>query len=77
MLPPPRSVDRDGQFVPDQHIVNNTGAIYAMGDAIMYAAMAWAITGDGTHAANVATWIDTWFVNPATVQTPNRKFNHS
>lgn len=47
--------------------------MYSMGDAIMYSAMAWAITGDGNFAANVAKWIDTWFVNNATAQTPNRK----
>lgn len=65
-------MDRDGQFVPDQHVVNNTGDFVALGDSVMYAAMAWVISGDGTHAANVAKWIDTWFINNATVQTPNR-----
>lgn len=64
-------VNRDGQFVPDQYSVNNRGDIYTIGDAVFYAAMAWSMTGDGVHAANIAHWIDTWFINNATAQTPN------
>ncbi|KAF8309087.1 chondroitin AC/alginate lyase [Clavulina sp. PMI_390] len=67
-------VDRDGQFVPDQHSVDNVGAFYLMGDAIFYSAMAWAITGDGSYAANIDHWIDTWFVNNATAMTPNLNY---
>lgn len=68
-------MDRDGQFVYDQHLVNNTGDISALGDAVVYASIAWAITGDGTHAANVAEWINAWFVDNSTAQTPNRTFH--
>lgn len=65
------SVDRDGKFVPDQHIVNDTGHFAALGDAVFYNAIAWAITGKGQYASNINNWIDAWFVNNASVQTPN------
>ena len=50
------AANRDGQFVYDQHIVNN-GDFSALGDAVMYASWS-TITGNDTHAANVAKWID-------------------
>ncbi|KAF8310500.1 chondroitin AC/alginate lyase [Clavulina sp. PMI_390] len=67
-------VNRDGQFVPDQHDVDNVGAFYDLDDAVFYSAMAWAITGDETHAANVDRWINTWFVNNATAMNPNLNY---
>lgn len=51
------AANRDGQFVYDQHIVNNTGDFSALGDAVMYASWS-TITGNDTHATNVAKWID-------------------
>ena len=51
------AANRDGQFVYDQHIVNNTGDFSALGDAVMYASWS-TITGNDTYAANVAKWID-------------------
>lgn len=64
-------VDRDGKFVPDQHIVNDTGHFAALGDAVFYNAIAWAITRNGTYASNINTWINTWFVDKDSAQTPN------
>ncbi|KAF8310497.1 chondroitin AC/alginate lyase [Clavulina sp. PMI_390] len=67
-------VDRDGQFVPDQYSVDNVGEFNNLDDAVFYSAMAWAITGDETHAANVDHWINTWFVNNATAMDPNLNY---
>lgn len=64
-------VDRDGQFVPDQHIVNDAGHFVALGDAVFYNAMAWSMTRKGTYASNINTWIKTWFVDQNSAQTPN------
>lgn len=63
--------NRDGQFTPDQHLINDTGEISALGDAVLYASMAWAISGDDVHAQNINHWIDVWFVQNATAMLPN------
>lgn len=42
-----------------------------MSDAVFYNAMAWVFTGSKKYSVNAAHYIDTWFVNPATAQTPN------
>ncbi|KZP34707.1 chondroitin AC/alginate lyase [Athelia psychrophila] len=66
--------DRDGLFNPDRLLVNNTGAFEAMSDAVLYNALAWVLTGATKYSANTAHYIDTWFVNNATAQTPNLEY---
>ncbi|KAF7982785.1 hypothetical protein HWV62_25691 [Athelia sp. TMB] len=67
-------VDRDGQFNPDRLLVNDTSAFQAMSDAVFYNTVAWVITGSSQYALNAAHFLDTWFINPATAQTPNLKY---
>lgn len=66
-------VNRDGQFVPDQHAISNIGDFNDMADAIVYSAISWVITGNDKYAQNVNKYINTWFVDKATAQNPNRK----
>jgi hypothetical protein len=66
--------DRDGMFNPDRLDVNNTGDFQAMSDAVFYNALAWVLTGSANYSANAANFVDTWFINPATSQTPNLQY---
>ena len=65
---------RDGMFNPDGRLVNDTGNFQAMSDAILYNAMAWVITGSANYSANVANYVKTWFIDPATSMTPNLNY---
>lgn len=65
---------RDGMFNPDRLLVNNTGDFQAMSDAVFYNALAWVLTGSSKYSANAAYFIETWFINPATYQTPNLQY---
>jgi len=67
-------VYRDGMFNPDRLLVNNTGDFQAMSDAVFYNTLAWVLTGSAKYSANAAHFIDTWFINPATSQTPNLQY---
>lgn len=51
--------------------MNDTGAFTAMSDAVLYNALAWAITDNATFATNVAHFIETWFVSADTRMLPN------
>ncbi|KAF7978761.1 hypothetical protein HWV62_25685 [Athelia sp. TMB] len=64
----------DGDFNPDRLLVNDTGAFEAMSDAVFYNTLAWALTGQSNYSQNAASYIDTWFINPATAQTPNLNY---
>lgn len=65
---------RDGLFNPDARLVNDTGIFQAMSDSVFFNSMAWVITGDNTYASNAATAIKTWFIDAATVMTPNLNY---
>lgn len=65
---------RDGQFNPDRLLVNNTGDFQAMSDAVLYNTLAWVLTGSSNYSANAAHYVDTWFINPDTAQTPNLQY---
>ncbi|KAF7982783.1 hypothetical protein HWV62_25687 [Athelia sp. TMB] len=67
--------DRDGMFNPDRLLVNNTGDFQAMSDAVFYNTLAWVLTGHSNYSANAAHYIDTWFLNPTTGQTPNLQYS--
>jgi hypothetical protein len=45
-----------------------------MSDAVLYNALAWAITGSSQYAANVASWINTWFIANDTYMSPNLNY---
>lgn len=46
-----------------------------MSDAVFYNTLAWVLTGSANYSANAAHYIDTWFINPATAQTPNLEYS--
>lgn len=54
--------------------MNDTSAFQAMSDAVFYNTVAWVLTGYHHYALNATFFIDTWFINPATAQTPNLKY---
>lgn len=66
--------NRDGMFNPDGRLVNDTGNFQAMSDAILYNALAWVLTGSSNYSANVANYVDTWFINPNTAMNPNLNY---
>ncbi|KZP15849.1 chondroitin AC/alginate lyase [Athelia psychrophila] len=67
-------VNRDGQFNPDRLLVNDTSAFQAMSNAVFYNTVAWVLTGSSNYASSAAHFLDTWFINPATAQTPDLKY---
>ena len=67
-------VTLDGQFNPDYRTVNNSGDFSAMSDAVLYNSLAWTINGSSLYASNVASWINTWFLAPATYMNPNLNY---
>ena len=67
-------VTLDGQFNSDYRTVNNSGDFSAMSDAVLYNALAWTINGSSLYASNVASWINTWFLAPATYMNPNLNY---
>jgi hypothetical protein len=67
--------ERDGMFNPDRLLVNDTGNFEAMSDAVFYNTLAWVLTGSSNYSANAAHYLDTWFINPDTAQTPNLQYS--
>ncbi|TCD62512.1 hypothetical protein EIP91_006786 [Steccherinum ochraceum] len=69
-------VSRDGQFNPDVRTsgMNNIGDFSDMSDAVFYNALAWAINGSSKYSANVAQFVDAWFINPDTAMNPNLNY---
>lgn len=45
-----------------------------MSDAVFYNALAWVLTGLSNYSTNAAYYVDTWFLNPDTAQTPNLEY---
>ncbi|OCH88737.1 chondroitin AC/alginate lyase [Obba rivulosa] len=67
-------VTRDGQFNPDARLVNDVGSFSDLADAVFYNALAWALDGQASHAASVASSIQTWFIEPKTAMNPNLNY---
>jgi hypothetical protein len=65
---------RDGQFNPDRLLVNDTGHFQAMSDAVFYNTLAWVITGSTNYSSAAVSFLDTWFINPASAMTPNLQY---
>ncbi|CAE6506729.1 unnamed protein product [Rhizoctonia solani] len=68
-------VRRDGKFNPDVRMVNDTGEFQAMADSIFYNALAWSFTKDRAFARNIASAINTWFIEPSTRMNPNLNYS--
>ncbi|EJD39569.1 chondroitin AC/alginate lyase [Auricularia subglabra TFB-10046 SS5] len=67
--------DRDGQFVPDVRLINDTGAFAGMSDAVFYNTLAWQITGKEAYAKKAVTDMRTWFIDEDTFMNPNLNFS--
>ncbi|KAG9100714.1 hypothetical protein FS749_013403 [Ceratobasidium sp. UAMH 11750] len=67
-------VRRDGEFNPDARMVNDTGAFQALSDSIFYNALAWSYTKDSKYSTNIANQINTWFLDPDKLMTPNLNY---
>ncbi|KAF8213268.1 alginate lyase-domain-containing protein [Mycena galopus ATCC 62051] len=65
---------QDGHVNPDVRILNDSGYINAVAQSILYNAVAYAQTKFSAHCKNVASFIDTFFVNPSTRMNPHMKF---
>ncbi|RPD61570.1 chondroitin AC/alginate lyase [Lentinus tigrinus ALCF2SS1-7] len=64
-------VSRDGLFNPDGRTINDIGEFEDMANAILYNALAWAINGSSVYSANVARFVNTWFLAADTAMTTN------
>ncbi|KAL7284680.1 chondroitin AC/alginate lyase [Trametes coccinea BRFM310] len=67
-------VTKDGQFNPDGRLINDVGAFGDLSDAVLYNALAWALDGNAVYSSNVAKFINTWFIDPATMMNPNLNY---
>lgn len=64
----------DGVFNPDRLTVNDTEHFEALADTVLYSALAWKINGSSTFSATAASYINTWFLDPATSMNPNLNY---
>ncbi|KZV85030.1 chondroitin AC/alginate lyase, partial [Exidia glandulosa HHB12029] len=67
--------DRDGVFVPDYRLINDTGSFAGMADAVMFNALAWQITGDDKYANKSVEFISTWYLDEDTYMAPNLNYS--
>jgi hypothetical protein len=65
---------RDGLFNPDGRLVNDTGAMQALGDAVLYQSISWVLTGSSNYSANAVRFVKTWFIDADTAMTPNLNY---
>ena len=65
---------RDGQFNPDAREVDDIGNFDDMANAVLFNALAWVINGSDSYAENVASWVNTWFLDDATGMNPNLNY---
>lgn len=66
---------RDGKFVPDVRLINDTGSYAGMCDAVFYNAFAWQITGEDRYADKAVSFIRTWFLDEETYMNPNLNYS--
>ncbi|KZV91347.1 chondroitin AC/alginate lyase [Exidia glandulosa HHB12029] len=67
--------DRDGKFVPDVRLVNDTGSFAGLCDAVFYNAIAWQITDNEDYAAKAVEFIRTWYLDDDTYMNPNLNYS--
>ena len=51
--------------------MNDIGSFGTLSDAVFYAGIAWALTGNPKYSTAVNNWIKVWFVDPDTIMNPN------
>lgn len=64
----------DGQVNPDVRTLNGPDAINNVAQAVIYSAVAYALTRSSVHSQNVAKWIKAFFLDSATKMNPNMNF---
>jgi len=64
----------DGKINPDARLINNIGDFDDMANAILFNALAWAITRSTAYSNRVVTYISTWFLDPETKMNPNLNY---
>ncbi|KAF8058672.1 chondroitin AC/alginate lyase [Lyophyllum atratum] len=69
-------VFRDGQFNPDARLIDDVGSFQALSDAVLYNAIAWALTSNTSSPSSMAasSYIKIWFLDPATRMNPNLNY---
>ncbi|KAF9480081.1 chondroitin AC/alginate lyase [Pholiota conissans] len=67
-------VARDGQVNPDVRTLNGPDAINDVAQAVLYSAVAFALTRTSIYSVNVAKWIKGFFLDSATKMNPNMNF---
>ncbi|KAF4602991.1 hypothetical protein EYR38_003395 [Pleurotus pulmonarius] len=69
-----RYISRDGIFNPDARlVVNDVGAFQDLSDAVLYNAIAWALSNatSNEYSKNVVNFVNTWFLDDTTGMLPN------
>ncbi|TBU38981.1 chondroitin AC/alginate lyase [Dichomitus squalens] len=67
-------VVKDGQFNPDGRTVDDVGEFDDIANAILYNALAWALTGTSEYSSRVAQYVSVWFLDGDTAMTPNLNY---
>ncbi|TFK69870.1 chondroitin AC/alginate lyase [Pluteus cervinus] len=67
-------VNRDGLFNPDVRTVDDIGAVDNLADAVFYNSISWALGKNSSYSKRAASFINTWFLDPATQMNPNLNF---
>ncbi|GLB39576.1 putative alginate lyase [Lyophyllum shimeji] len=69
-------VYHDGLFNPDARLINDVGNFQMLSDAVLYNAIAFALTSSGSsfYSMTAVNYIKTWFLDPATRMNPNLNF---
>lgn len=67
-------VTKDGQFNPDNEDIKNADDFDNLANAVLYNSLAWGIASSSVYSTRVATFIQTWFLNPDTYMNPNLNY---
>ncbi|KAH7921786.1 chondroitin AC/alginate lyase [Leucogyrophana mollusca] len=65
---------RDGRVNPDVRTLAGVPAINGASQAILYNAIAYALSRDRSYSKNVAAFVDAFFLTPSTRMNPNMNF---
>ncbi|KAI1797767.1 chondroitin AC/alginate lyase [Ganoderma leucocontextum] len=64
----------DGKVNPDVRVLPDSPAVVTMSQAVLYNALACAMTKTRSYSQNAAKFIDTFFLAPSTAMNPNLNF---
>ncbi|KAI0778069.1 chondroitin AC/alginate lyase [Trametes elegans] len=67
-------VVRDGNINPDVRTIPDADAVVSMSQSVLYNAVAFGLQKTRTYSQNVARFIDTFFLTPATAMNPNMNY---